>query len=387
MKISRIRKGSRTLRILLALVQLFVVAAFNGKCQNGKNHVPSRSVPLRLSPNEKGDWINHGLLLSSFSDGLKPNTEAINFLMRGLVASLWREQQTAAEDDVVNSAIQSPCCGPDLDAVMNMEVADDAILQLEEGRVPWQDTLANLVDRSNHDKPLELRFLYIPTAMYALRPDSINTPGKQRQRARADAKKRRNEIVELLSSQLGECVTISALTLDLDDGSIKHAEGSKDSADFPKNGKEAFQTWKPNLIYVQGGNTFWLYHCIEKGNWGDDIITACTGKNPAVYCGTSAGAIVMGQSMDTACWKEWDDPSIVANRASYADWKHVKGFGLVGEWSFFPHMDDTWQSLVHRKLLEGAANEKVICLSDHDVCCVHGNKKTIQILSVSLQLG
>ena len=70
-----------------------------------------------------------------------------------------------------------------------------------------------------------------------------------------------------------------------------------------QNGKEAFQTWQPNLIYVQGGNTFWLYHCIEKGDWGDDIVKACTGRNPAVYCGTSAGAIVMGQSMDTACWK------------------------------------------------------------------------------------
>ena len=70
-----------------------------------------------------------------------------------------------------------------------------------------------------------------------------------------------------------------------------------------QNGKEAFQTWQPNLIYVQGGNTFWLYHCIEKGEWGDDIVKACTSRNPAVYCGTSAGAIVMGQLMDTACWK------------------------------------------------------------------------------------
>jgi hypothetical protein len=216
-------------------VQLLVVTAFHGRYRYGRAHVSSRTASfLRLTLTEKGDWINHGLLLSSFSDGLKPNPEAIDFLLRGLVASLWREQQTAAESDVVKSAIQSPCCGPDLDAIMNMEVADDAILQLEEGNVSWKDTLAGLIDRDNHDKPLELRFMYIPTAMYALRKDSTNTPGKQRQRARADAKKRRNEIVELLSSQLGESVTISAITLDLDDGSIKHAEGSNDSAVFPK---------------------------------------------------------------------------------------------------------------------------------------------------------
>lgn len=70
-----------------------------------------------------------------------------------------------------------------------------------------------------------------------------------------------------------------------------------------QDGKDALISWNPNLIYVQGGNTFWLYHCIEKGDWGADIVRACSGRDAAVYCGTSAGAIVMGASMDTACWK------------------------------------------------------------------------------------
>jgi len=70
-----------------------------------------------------------------------------------------------------------------------------------------------------------------------------------------------------------------------------------------QDGKEAFNSWKPNLIYVQGGNTFWLYHCIEKGGWSRDIVNACTGDHAAVYCGNSAGAIIMGKSVATACWK------------------------------------------------------------------------------------
>jgi hypothetical protein len=70
-----------------------------------------------------------------------------------------------------------------------------------------------------------------------------------------------------------------------------------------QDGIEAFRSWKPNLVYVQGGNTFWLYHCIEKGGWGPYFVKACTGDDAAVYCGTSAGAIIMGQSMATACWK------------------------------------------------------------------------------------
>ena len=93
--------------------------------------------------------------------------------------------------------------------------------------------------------------------------------------------------------------------------------------DFPRSGKEAIREWKPHLIYVQGGNTFWLHHCMEKGNWSQDLIDACCNNNdgndttnndvnlppsptstfPAVYCGVSAGAILTGQSMQTACWK------------------------------------------------------------------------------------
>ena len=60
--------------------------------------------------------------------------------------------------------------------------------------------------------------------------------------------------------------------------------------------------WFPNLIYVEGGNTFWLHHCMTKGDWTDDLVTAITTRN-AVYCGKSAGAILVGHSVETATWK------------------------------------------------------------------------------------
>ena len=62
---------------------------------------------------------------------------------------------------------------------------------------------------------------------------------------------------------------ILTITLDLDDGSVKQPASSKDSIDdfsFPTTGKEAVRDWEPHLVYVDGGNTFWLYHCMEKGN-------------------------------------------------------------------------------------------------------------------------
>lgn len=91
-----------------------------------------------------------------------------------------------------------------------------------------------------------------------------------------------------------------------------------------KSGKEAIREWEPHLIYIQGGNTFWLHHCMEKGDWTQDLIDACccnsndatntdqdssplsTSLLPsfsAVYCGVSAGAILAGQFMQTASWK------------------------------------------------------------------------------------
>ena len=181
---------------------------------------------------ESSSWLGEALLVSSFSDGIKPNQDVHDVLMCGLVKQLWKERQELAENEVAESVLQSPCCGPDLDSLTNMEAADAAIAGLDKEQQPWEELLDSL--KSDVDSQhVELRFLYIPTAMYALRSDSNNTPGKQRQRARADGKKRRNEIVKLLSEKLGDDVSVLAVTLDLDDASVKQPEGSDDPSRFP----------------------------------------------------------------------------------------------------------------------------------------------------------
>ena len=74
--------------------------------------------------------------------------------------------------------------------------------------------------------------------MYALRPESSTKPRKQRERNRADAKKRRTDIIRLLENQLEEqqhdsylasdnkdlLYNISTITLDFDDGSVKQPQ-------------------------------------------------------------------------------------------------------------------------------------------------------------------
>jgi hypothetical protein len=100
--------------------------------------------------------------------------------------------------------------------------------------------------------------------------------------------------------------------------------------------------------------------------------------------------------------KGWDDPSIVAGRETYQDWKHVQGLSLVGCTSFFPHMEDHWQSVVNdrtKELIEYLDYENeggssydfkllptVCCLSDEQACLVEGEKQSIQVVSMVPQM-
>jgi hypothetical protein len=133
---------------------------------------------------------------------------------------------------------------------------------------------------------------------------------------------------------------------------------------------------------------------MEKGDWGADLVEACCcTPSSAVYCGVSAGAILIGNSMQTACWKGWDDPSVVPGREAYDDWKDVKGLGLAGSVSFFPHMEDQWQPMVDDRVRElppaGDFESPVLCcLADDQVCYVDGCATSIQstgVLSSGLQ--
>jgi len=144
-------------------------------------------------------------------------------------------------------------------------------------------------------------------------------------------------------------------------------------ATITKNAVGAITHWDPHIIYVEGGNTFWLQHCIEKGNYSQLIVDACTGVDGSVYCGKSAGAIVAGANIETATWKGWDDPSVVPGKESYDKWCECKGFGFVGNTSFFPHMSSDWENLMREKM-EGEMGN-TMRLREEDVCCVVGERE------------
>jgi Peptidase family S51 len=312
----------------------------------------------------RSTWMKEGLLISSFSDGLLPNPIAHHYLKQGLLRAVLRQEQATAEAKLEESVKFSPCNGPDMDLLARLEQADANFSNLT-------------VEAARAAGPV--RFLYIPTAMYALRTDSTSPPGRQRQRARADAKQRRSDVVNLLRTMFNNTIEVCVVTLDLDDGSLKQPEGDF-SCSFPATGRAALRDWKPHLLYVQGGNTFWFYHCMEKGDWKDDLLHAIP---YSFYIGSSAGAILAGASMETATWKGWDEPHVVPGRESYEDWKDVSGLGLIGENSFFPHYTEDWEDTVRTNGFELNQRRgiRIISLRDDQVLHVNGTSHTTTLIS------
>jgi peptidase E len=200
---------------------------------------------------------------------------------------------------------------------------------------------------------------------------------------------RRDEIVALLLDILNIepsiSVSIAAVTLDLADGSTKHSSISglpNESAQsgLPANAHEALKEWRPHLVYVQGGNTFWLYHCLEKSGRKNDFVSLLQSE-ATFYCGVSAGAILAGASMEVACWKGWDDPSVVPDQSTYEAWTGVAGLNLLdAPTAVFPHYDESqWSDVVLNKSKELLARTGIetICLRDDLVYHVRGSESKL----------
>jgi len=363
----------------------------------------SEAKRVNNSINKK--WAQHALLFSSFTDGVQYNKEALQYLRQGVTRKMSEEFTRYLEKIVKQSAVVSPCVGPtNLDALAMLEQCDALIedydrLEFCQHRQDIVDQLMELMISASGDHEDSfnrcVKLLYIPTAMYALRKDSTNTPGKQRQRARVDAKQRRDLIVATLDSVF-DGSDILAVSLDLDDGSVKQPTSTlmggavtdnEKLRTFPREGKEALVSWSPHIVYVEGGNTFWLSHCMNLGDWGHYIRSACTnGYNgaSAVYCGKSAGAIVGGSFVETATWKGWDDPSVVPGMEKPEDWKGIKGMSLLGDTniSFFPHMSPTWKNLVdeRRSTIQG----KAFTLEENQVVLVDGKRQRYNVCCQSV---
>lgn len=346
--------------------------------------------------NQTKRLFDFGILISSFTDSMEVPS-IVEFLKYSLASLLTMDTVQTIQNEIELSTKFSPCQGPNIELLNKLEEGDALLLQHKD--TMNREERIHAMIKFLKGRNLELRILYIPTAMYALNPNSSNTPGKQRQRARADAKKRKNQLVQYIGDMLSDLnnsesqstLSILTVTLDFDDGSIKQPTGSLDTMKFPKDGLQALTSWAPHVIYVEGGNTFWLHHCMEKGDvrWMELVQNACSSqvseddhdvkypRRPALYMGKSAGAIIAGKYVETATWKGWDDPSVVPGKESYDSWRGTLGMDLVGGASFFPHMTNEWIDLVTHKTGTLPTRSEIVCLRDWDACCIEASKNEV----------
>jgi len=158
--------------------------------------------------------------------------------------------------------------------------------------------------------------VYIPTAAYCLDVTSSKPIGEQRRRARYDAKQK----AQLLSKAFN-IPDFSLLELD-----------------SPNLSEEIIieQMKKASMIYVDGGNTFYLQrHILESSFW--KVIDPYLEKG-CLYVGASAGAIVACNNIRTALWKGWDDPSVAGKDFEWND-QTLSGRKLQ-DYSIFMHYNE-----------------------------------------------
>jgi len=106
-----------------------------------------------------------------------------------------------------------------------------------------------------------------------------------------------------------------------------------------------------DVIFVEGGNTYYLRHHMRKS--GFDRVVKRELLRGATYVGCSAGAIVTGEGIGPALWKNNDLPSAVEEKIDWTDPELQKGLGLLPRRFIFPHFAPKYHGMVERKKAEG----------------------------------
>ncbi len=119
-----------------------------------------------------------------------------------------------------------------------------------------------------------------------------------------------------------------------------------------------------DVIYIEGGNTFYLLKYIKKS--GFDKVIKHFLKKKGIYVGVSAGSIVAGLNIDSAKWKQ-ADKNIVRL-------KDLTGLKLV-PFGLTVHIDETNIEII--KKCAQKVNYPIIALSNKQAVLIKDKTKKI----------
>lgn len=118
-----------------------------------------------------------------------------------------------------------------------------------------------------------------------------------------------------------------------------------------------------DIIYVQGGNTFYLLKQMRRSGF-DKIIRKLL-KKGIVYIGVSAGSIVAGKTIETASWKTDKDKFGLIS---------LKGLNLIKQ-NIFVHYKPEHLEIIKQK--SKRIKRKLRILTDEQALFVFGEKTTL----------
>ncbi|MDA3815711.1 MAG: Type 1 glutamine amidotransferase-like domain-containing protein [Patescibacteria group bacterium] len=116
-----------------------------------------------------------------------------------------------------------------------------------------------------------------------------------------------------------------------------------------------------NVIYVQGGNTFYLLKYVRESGF-DKIIKELIEKG-VIYIGVSAGSYIAGPTIDTATWKNQD-----INTVGLED---LTALNLV-PFLILAHYEEKLRDLIEEEIPKAKYPVKV--LTDKQAISVQGDK-------------
>ncbi|MDO8486546.1 MAG: Type 1 glutamine amidotransferase-like domain-containing protein [Candidatus Staskawiczbacteria bacterium] len=147
---------------------------------------------------------------------------------------------------------------------------------------------------------------------------------------------------------------------------MKEAGFNVEDVDIEGKNKDQLMKLLENfdIIYVQGGNTFYLLKQMRRSGF-DKIIKKLLRKG-IVYIGVSAGSIVAGKTIQTASWQDDEDKFGLIN---------LRGLGFVKS-NIFVHYNPEYEEIIKQK--PKRIKKSLRILTDEQALFVFG-KKTILV--------
>lgn len=121
-----------------------------------------------------------------------------------------------------------------------------------------------------------------------------------------------------------------------------------------------------DIIYVEGGNAFYLLNSMRK--CGFEKIIRKLLKQGKVYIGASAGSIVAGKTIRTASWLKKD-----YENNNFLNLKDIKGLNLV-PFDIVVHYKPEDEEIIRKKNFSKWIKNKIKILTDDQAILVQGNE-------------